>query len=499
MRRLRHRRTPAPAAGTRPPLAAHAVVVGAGLGGLAAAQALSRHVERVTVIERDDLPERPVPRAGVPPSRHVHVLQPGGLAALERLVPGVAADLVAAGAVPLRIPTDLLWLAPAGWVPRFPALDRHVLLSASRELLEWGVRRRVFESPQVLVRSGLDVRGLVVEHGRVRGVEVRSRRAGSDGPTVAIDADLVVDAGGRRSPAARWLVAAGLAPPVETEVDSGLAYASRLYRRSAGDTPGWRAAIVGSRPSHEPRGAILAPLEGNRWMLTVSSVGGDVPPTDEDGFGAFVRSLRGPDIGEFVSRAEPLGPIAAFRRTDNRRRHYEHLARPLDGFVAVGDALCALNPLYGQGMGVAALAAEALDTAVADHLADHRTMDGVGAAAQRAVARPAAAAWDMATGLDLRYPGVRGDGRSRARRGVDAVMGRYLRRVGAAATTDPRVNAAQVDVIGQLAPSPSLLRPAVAVRALRPGRRTPSAKPQWSAGPATTPAPAARWDAAEAG
>ncbi|HEY7069608.1 MAG TPA: FAD-binding protein [Acidimicrobiales bacterium] len=466
---------------THPPLAAHAVVVGAGLAGLTAAQALSRHVERVTIVERDDLPERPSARPGVPQGRHLHVLQPGGSAALERLLPGFEAELLAAGATPVRIPEDALWMSPQGWSPRFPARDGHVVLSASRELIEWAVRRRVFESPQILVRSGLDVRGLVIRDGRAQGIDVRSRRADRTSPTVTIDANVVVDASGRGSPFARWLVAAGLEAPAETVIDSDLVYASRLYRRSPGDTPGWKGALVQPRPPHEPRAGILFPVEGNRWLLTMSAAGGDEPPGDEEGFLAFARSLRIPDIAEVVERAEPLGPIATYRRTENRWRHYERLQRPLDGFLAVGDALRTFNPLYGQGMSTAVMTAEALDRCLTAHLAGRRDLAGFTAGAQKELVRPSAGAWTISTGVDLRYPNVKGDTRGRLRRAVDGLVGRYMDRIVRAATHDREVNAALFDAIGLLAEPWSLMRPSIAWRALRPGPPAASARPVWPA------------------
>lgn len=460
---------PGPPAG---PIAAHAVVIGGGIAGLAAAQALSRRVERVTIIERDDLPDRPGNRTGVPQSRHVHAFQSGGLAALERLVPGCAAELRAAGATPVRIPADVLWLSPAGWMPRVPGQDRHVVLSASRDLLEWTVRRRVLESPQVLVRSGLEVCGLVVRSGRVEGVQVRSRRLGAAGPVVAIAADLVVDAGGRRSPAPEWLRVAGIAPPTETVIDSNVAYASRVFRRTPGDTPGWKAALVQARPPDSPRAGVLFPIERNGWLLTLTCAGGDAPPTDEDGFLEFAHSLRAPDLGHLAARAQPVGPIAGFRRTANRRRHYERLARPVEGFLAVGDALCAVNPVYAQGMSMALLAAEALDRRLGEHLAGRgRSLTGFAPDAQAAVARAAEGAWAVATGYDLRYPHVTGDERGRLARGRDAVLRRYLNRVARVATGDPEVTAALFDVISLLAPPQSLLHPSVARRVL--GRRLP--------------------------
>ena len=462
-----------------PPLAAHAVVVGAGLAGLTAAQALSRHVERVTIVERDDLPERPSARPGVPQGRHLHVLQPGGSAALERLLPGFEAEMLAAGATPVRIPEDALWMTPQGWAPRFPARDGHVVLSASRELTEWAVRRRVFESPQILVRSGLDVRGLVIRDGRVQGIDVRSRRADRGAPTVTIDADVVVDASGRGSPFGRWLVAAGLEAPAETIIDSDLVYASRLYRRNPGDTPGWKGALVQARPPHESRAGVLFPLEGNRWLLTMSAAGGDEPPADDEGFLAFARSLRIPDIAEVVERAEPLGPIATYRRTENRWRHYESLERPLDGFLAVGDALRTFNPLYGQGMSTAVLTAEALDRCLTAHLAGRRDLAGFTAGAQKALVKPSEGAWTIATGADLRYPNVKGDTRNRLQRAVGAVVTRYMDRVTRAATYDAEVNAALIGAVSLLAEPWSVLRPRIAWRALRPGPPAASARPVW--------------------
>ncbi len=477
-----HRRRSTGPPGSRPPVAAHAVVIGAGVAGLAAAQALAGHVERVTVIERDDLPERAGPRTGGPQGCHAHLLQPGGLAALERLLPGCGAEMRAAGATAVRLPTDLLWLSPAGWIPRHPANDRHVVLSASRELTEWTIRRRVIESPQVLVRSGLDVCGLVVRDGRVAGVDVRSRRAGTEGPAATIAAALVVDASGRRSSAPAWLAAAGAPVPDETVIDAGLVHASRVLRRGPGDTPGWKAALLQGRPPASPRAGVLVPIERDRWLLTLTGAADAAPPIDEPGFAAHARSLLSPEIADLLDRVEPLGPITGCRGSRNERRHYERLARPLDGFVAVGDALCALNPTYAQGMSVATLGAEALDRCLADHLAAHRDLAGASAGAQRAVARAAEGAWTLAAGADLRTPGVAGDDRGRFRRAADGSLGRYADRVAAAACADPAVLAAFVDVVGLVRRPAALLRPDVAWRVLARRPAPAGGPPSWECG-----------------
>jgi 2-polyprenyl-6-methoxyphenol hydroxylase-like FAD-dependent oxidoreductase len=464
----------------------HAVVIGAGMGGLATAQALSRHFERVTLVERDDLPSRPTHRSGIPQGRHLHALQPGGLAALERLLPGFGAELVASGAVRVMAPRDVCWLSAAGWMRPFDHEPR-MLLSATRDLIEWVARRLVTDTPQVIVRSGLEVTGLMVVEpstggtggGRLRGITVRPRRATSPEPTESIVADLVVDASGRRSHAPDWLAAAGYERPTESTVDAELAYATRIYRRTGGDDAGgWKAVFLQARPPHTRRMGVVFPIEGDRWMLTLAGTNGDVPPTDEDAFLEFARGLRAPTIADTIERLEPLSPIVGYRRTENRRRHYESLRMP-DGFVVVGDAACAFNPVYGQGMSAAALTAEALDRCLADHLDRNDSVVGVSARAQKAVAKANAGAWMVATGEDLRYPETRG-----GKVGMgDRLVRRYLDRVVAVAAVDPVVNTAFFDVVALLAEPTSLMRPALMARVL--GRR--HAAPDSDASPAPRP------------
>jgi 2-polyprenyl-6-methoxyphenol hydroxylase-like FAD-dependent oxidoreductase len=456
----------------------HAVVIGAGMGGLATAQALSRHFERVTLVERDDLPSRPTHRSGIPQGRHLHVLQPGGLAALERLLPGFGAELVASGAVRVMAPRDVCWLSAAGWMRPFDDEPR-MMLSASRDLIEWVTQRLVTDTPQVIVRSGLEVTGLVVAEPStgggdpwVRGIQVRPRAATSPEPTESIVADLVVDASGRRSHAPDWLAAAGYERPDETTVDAELAYATRLYRRSGDDDAGgWKAVFLQARPPHTRRMAVLFPIEGDRWMLTVAGTNGDVPPTDERGFLEFTRGLRAPTIADIIDRLEPVSPIVGYRRTENRRRHYESLRMP-DGLVVVGDAACAFNPVYGQGMSAAALTAEALDRCMGQHLARHHSVVGVSSRAQRAVAKANAGAWMVAIGEDLRYPETQG-----GKVGIaDRMIRRYLDRVVAVAAVDPVVNAAFFDVVALLAGPTSLMRPALMARVLGRRRETPDSE-----------------------
>lgn len=286
----------------------HAVVLGGSMAGLVTAQALSRHFRRVTVVERDHLPAGPAARAGVPQGRHLHALLPGGADALETLLPGYADGLLGAGAVPLAVPTDMLWLNPAGWVTRFPV--RHRMLSASRELIEWHTRRLVMATPEITVLDGRNVADLCVSEdgSRVTGVtvvETDAAGSASHGPVETLPAELVVDATGRRSRLPGWLERLGYERPAETRINAHLAYATRIYRRPDDDR-GWKAIYIQSRPSESSRMGIMFPIEGDRWILTVQGAGDDRPPTDGAGFDEFTASLRSSAIHDALRDAEPL-------------------------------------------------------------------------------------------------------------------------------------------------------------------------------------------------
>jgi 2-polyprenyl-6-methoxyphenol hydroxylase-like FAD-dependent oxidoreductase len=438
----------------------HAVVIGASLAGLCAARTLADHYERVSVVERDRLPDGPQIRKGVPQAHHLHVLVMAGQRALDRLFPGLMTELHDLGAVPVAAPTDILYLTATGWRERFPAT--HGLVGASRELIDWAVRRRLLANPRIRFLAGHDAVGLVPGPAAdaIAGVRVRDRDGGEP---VELAADLVVDASGRNSHTPDWLDVLGYGRPRESRIDSGLGYASRRYRLPDAAVNGWKNILLMPDPPHTARGGVLYPVENGRWMATLGGLGEDCPPTDEAGFLEFARSLRSPVMYEAIRDAEPDSPIHGFRQTANHRRYYESMARWPDGFLVVGDAACVFNPVYGHGMSVAALTAVAL----AGHL---RARPGVlGRAAQATVARCSAQAWAIATGADLRYSTTTGARRRRRDRWADW----YLDRTTDVANRDREVSRVLTDVLHLLAPPAALMRPAVALRVLRgrPGPR----------------------------
>lgn len=434
----------------------HAVVIGGSMAGVLTAVALSNHFDRVTIVERDQLPTAPEPRKGVPQARHLHAFWAGGLGAVDRMLPGIETDLLEAGGVGVSMPTDMLWLMPSDrWCTRFPASQR--LVSASRSLIDWVVRRRVEQVAAISFLTGHDVTGLRLdEAGDVRAVAVEAR---GDRVAREIDADLVVDAGGRGSALPDWLEALGRTRPRETVVDAFLGYSSRRFAIPSGLEADWKTIYVQAAPPRHVRSGIMFPIENGQWICTLMGGGRDYPPTDEDGYLEFARSLRHPVLYDAIRAAEPVSPIFGYRRTANRRRHYEDL-RDLPGrLIVAGDSLCAFNPVYGQGMTVAATQAEALDLALRS--AAPRT---VVRTAQQAIAKRAEAAWMLSTGEDLRYPTTEGARVTPATR----LTHRYMDRVLRTAAVDPSVNAAFLRVLNMVDAPQALFRPGVMARVLAP-------------------------------
>ncbi|MGP4113749.1 NAD(P)/FAD-dependent oxidoreductase [Streptomyces sp. 4N509B] len=478
----------------------HAVVLGGSLAGLCAAAALAPHVDRVTLVERDAFPDEPRWRRGVPQARHTHNLMLGGQRALEQLFPGLMSALRELGMVEVRMPQDMRLLVPGGWVDRFSS--HHVVLSGSRDLLDWAVRRELRKRPGVTVRQETEVLGLAARDGVVTGVRLRSRAtadataatAATTGAATATDAaradttvttdtvgagggaagagwgepytleaDFVVDATGRTSRAPNWLRELGYEAPKEEVVDAGCAYASCVL--APPPTPrDWRCMLLQSTPE-EPRSGIINPIEQGRWIVSVAGMGGERPPLDHAGFVDFAKRLRSTELYEAIRDAEPLGEVHGSGRTENRRRRYERLRRWPDRFLVMGDAAGAFNPAYGQGISVAALSALELRDAVGRA----PTLAGLAGPMRRRVARRVDQAWMLSGNADLAYPGAaEGD-----RLPLAARLGkRYTDRMLRVATTDHTVASALFDMTHLIAPPQVVLRPRVFASVLR-GRQRP--------------------------
>lgn len=448
----------------------HAVVVGGSLAGLLAAHVLAGHADRVTVVERDRFPDGTGARPGVPQSRHPHVLLQGGQSALESLLPGFLEELREAGAPRVGLPSDLVLWQNGRWLRRVPP-STHIY-TGSRAQLEGLVRRRVLADPVISVLEGTDAVGLLGDASRVRGVLLRDRADGADAEHRALEADLVVDASGSGTKAPQWLAALGAEAPHEETIDTGLAYASRVYRGRdgvlGGDTLGY---YVYPNPEQVHGGGAL-PLEDGSHLVIVSGLRGDEPPRGDDEFETYAKRLGHPLLDRWIEEAEPLSSAFGYRRTANTRRRYDLPGRRPAGFLATGDALCTFNPIYGQGMAVAAMSAVALRDALADPRRTPTTRR-----VQQALLAASRLAWDISAGADRKMPGAVGTAVEGAP--TDRVADWYLRRVTERSPGDPVVGRAFRAVLTLSAPVSALFAPPVARAVLfGPPGPTPTRPPE---------------------
>ncbi|MGZ5874956.1 MAG: FAD-dependent oxidoreductase [Bradyrhizobium sp.] len=381
-----------------------AVVIGAGMGGLTAAGALADFFDQVVVLERDTLASEPTYRAGTPQARHVHALLLSGQRALSELFPGFEQDLARAGAVPLRVGRDVRIERP-GYDP-FPQRDLGWFSYAvSRPTIERAVRQRVENRANTTLRQHCRVRELLAspDGAAVTGV----RYENSNGASETITTDLVVDASGRGALTLALLRSIGRPLPEETTIGIDLGYATCVFAIPDDASTDWKGVMTFGQAPQNSRGGLMLPLEGNRWMATIGGRHGDVPPGDAEGFLTYARALRTPTIYNAISRARHLDGVARYGFPESVRRHFERLDVFPCGLLPIGDAICCFNPVYGQGMSVAALKACLLQRLLERLGVDSNPIAGLAPAFFGEVQTLIETPWSVAI-LDFAFPDTRG-------------------------------------------------------------------------------------------
>ena len=436
----------------------HAVVIGASVAGLLAASAVSDHFDQVTVLERDVLPPPGEGRKAVPQGRHVHALLPGGLAAIEQLLPGFQAELVAGGAVRCDSMQEIRFVASGHEITRNAASATNVL--ASRPYIEGHIRRRLLTLPNVTLVDGSAVQGLVPDSAgvRVAGVRLLDR---------VLTCDLVVVATGRAGQLPAWLEALGYAAPPEEKLTVDIRYASRHFHIPDGYFGRDKLILIGAEPER-PRGMGLFAQEDGTWLLTLVGYGPEhKPPPEDAGYLEFLATVAPADVLAGILAGEPLDDVVTHAFPASRRRRYERLARFPRGLVALGDAISSFNPVYGQGMSVAALQAVALRQTLSS--GGDRLFQRYFKASRRIID----IAWELAVGSDLSLPEVEGE-RPIPTRLANAWTERILK----AAEHDPYVAEVFGSVTDLLAPPAVLMRPRFVWRVARsnPAKHLEAAK-----------------------
>src|SRR5438132_8669892 len=383
-----------------------AVVIGAGIAGLTAAGALSDRFDQVVVLERDALPSEPAHRAGTPQARHVHALLLSGQRALSELFPGFEQDLARAGAVPLRAGLDVRVERP-GYDP-FPQRDLGWFgYAASRPTIERAVRRRVESRGSTTLYQRCRVQEVLATP---NGDEVTGvRYENGDGASETIAADLVVDASGRGALTLALLQSIGRPLPEETTIGIDLGYATCVFAIPDDASTEWKGVMTFGQAPQNSRGGLMLPLEGDRWMATIGGRHGDVPSGGPEGFLTYARALRTPTIYNAISRAKRLDGVARYGFPQSIRRHFERLDVFPRGVLPIGDAICRFNPVYGQGMSVAAQEARALGRLLAARARERDPLAGLAPQYFAEVARLVDTPWAASAIPDFVHPDTRGE------------------------------------------------------------------------------------------
>jgi 2-polyprenyl-6-methoxyphenol hydroxylase-like FAD-dependent oxidoreductase len=427
-----------------------AVVIGGSMAGLLAARVLADFYGTVTVLERDAFPVSDIPRKGVPQGRHAHGLLARGRNVIERLFPGWTDEVVASGGIRGDIAGDVNWVGHGVTLKSAPS--DLVGLLASRPVLEGHVRRRLLALSNVRAIENCVVQGLVASEDRsaVKGVRVR---IGAIEQT--IDTDLVIDASGRGSMSPAWLESLGYTRPEEEKIEIGIGYTTRVYRRRPGDLNGKLAVVVAGSGPNWRNGVVLYQTE-DRWIVSIGGFFGDNAPDDDLLFAAYAGSLPTSEIYDIVAHAEPLSDFVSYRYPANLRRRYEELTQFPKGYLVFGDAICSFNPVYGQGMTVAAQEAVLLRQCL--EAGDADLARRFFAAAKGAIDVP----WDIAVGNDLRHPKVQGPRSPKVR-----FINWYIGKLHMAARHDAELATAFLRVANLEAPPTLLLSPANVLRVIR--------------------------------
>jgi 2-polyprenyl-6-methoxyphenol hydroxylase-like FAD-dependent oxidoreductase len=433
-------------------LGQHAVVIGGSLAGLMTARVLADHFDAVTILERDHIEPQPALHKSIPQGNHLHGLLLGGQQVMASLYPGFLDKLETLGAVRCRIGTELVYYLPTGKAfsltgrvrePRDLGCD---VTCHSRGLLEHCVRQCTLAYPNITLRSTSPVHELAYEDGRVCGV-----RYGQAGEVHTVAADFVVDAGGRKSQAPRWLTECGWPAPEETRIGVDIAYASTKFRIPAEYDEPERLLLFFGPPPDFSNGGILEIIENHTWHVTLAGRFGAYPPRDEAGFFAFAKSLHTPKLYNLIKDAERVTEITTYRFPASVQRHYERLTTFPEGFVVLGDAISSFNPVYGQGMSSAALQVKALQQLLTERVLGAQGLAGLAQSFFPKAAEIIATPWTLAATRDWAYPQTQGERPANLEEGAQ-----YFAALDALTAEDVEVHRLMVDVFNLVKPLSAL-------------------------------------------
>jgi len=436
-----------------------AVVVGRSMAGLSAAAALSRHFSDVIVIDRDPDNDTDQPRPGVGQAYHYHALLQGGMQALDRLLPGVVGDLRSSGAVEVPFALGVHVFDAGDWQPNRDL--GFIGLNATRGLIERATSARVRHIPGVRIWGSCKLARLLFDNGdhdedRVCGVEIRR----AHGPVETVAADLVVDCTGRVSKVPEVLLRRGFDPIQQFTLNIGISYTSALFHAPLDAAEGFAVVAITPEPPAK-RGGFVARLHDETWIVSLHTRFEQPLPKNYDEMLAFAETFEVADVAAFLRQASLLGEVRTFRKTQAVWRRFDRAERFPEGLLISGDAIASFNPIFGQGMSVAALQACALDDVLTERLSNGSGLGGIAKDYFPLAAMISGAAWGSSTAVDSAYEEVTGDRNPKAAQNIKVMRG--LRRL---IIDDPKLHADVFAVGGLMKPGAQVMTPEVIARAI---------------------------------
>ncbi len=396
-----------------------AVIIGASIAGLFASRVLADFFDEVVLVDKENLDGGPIPRKAVPQGNHIHGILTPTYHVLERFLPELIDDLIDGGAHMFDGGRDWKFNVYGNFLAR--GETGQTLIGSTRPFFEHLLRERVLRVPNIEIKRGHRFERWVSgnDNRRIAGVV-----AINGAEEVEMTAELLVDARGRASTLSKELQEFGYEAPAEELVGVDLGYTSRLYR-APNFSADWNLLILNPSAPESWIGGLIEKVENGQFIVTQFGYFGDHAPADDAGFLERAQSLDVPDIADFLAIAEPVSDFQRFGTRQTRMLRFEGLDAFPDRLLVIGDAVCNLNPIYGQGMTKAAREADHLCDALSDHLENSDSITGFSDTFRRSLPGAGAEwAWQLTSGADLGYPQTTGK-----RQAIGPFMGWYMKRL----------------------------------------------------------------------
>lgn len=420
-----------------------AIVIGSSMAGMLAARVCANHFTEVLLLEKDKIKSVPAHRKGVPQDNHLHLLLAKGYTILQDYFPGIMEKLQKQGAIAGDIGKHLKWYCEGGYRPQCETAQRTIMMT--RPLLENTVRMKLLENPKVKLVDQIKITDLLKENNRVVGVQT---------DTGAYHADLVIDATGFGSKLSARLESMGCQKPRVEQVKVNVRYSSCLFPR---ESHFQTLLNVSPNPPYNSKQGSIQPVESEKMIVLLQGRSNDTIPKSIEEFKAYTKDLETLDVYNEIKDLEPLSKVHSYHIPFVQWIHYEELKHFPEGVLPLGDAICRLNPVYGQGMSSAATQAQILD-----EILQQKGMNSIWKSYFKKVAKAIKTPWELTISEDFKFPETEGIPPK-----MPALLVRYFNKLNRVVNQEPEVFKSFVKVLNMVSEPTILLKPSIIWRVLR--------------------------------